>query len=347
MNKPQFKKRTHRAIEKMGAVGKESKAAFAFFDECRQGRGVDIPDWPHWCYVPVAAAVTWILNKHGQDGMLVAPLSPGQLVCFAAWRMTKGIYRFDPALYDALIDTPLAGDIPVQVLEQLPEWCVYIETPGLEYAGETVFGAWVHIEYDIQSQRKELHIELDSDEGLLPIVLHCNAGSVEQSIKSSLEQIQRNADKQGVELDTDGMRSHWVAASQVIINLVLYICSEPEFMHKSQIDTPHNPQPKKTKKGWRLFQASGFKTWDVGVRIGAALRKAYQAEETGQTATGATVRPHVRRAHWHTFVSGKRLDKYGNPIAAADRKRELRWMPPLAVNVDDVDDLPAVIKPVK
>ena len=34
----------------------------------------------------------------------------------AAWRMGQGIYRVDPALYDALVTTELSGDLPTNVL---------------------------------------------------------------------------------------------------------------------------------------------------------------------------------------------------------------------------------------
>lgn len=49
------------------------------------------------------------------------------------------------------------------------------------------------------------------------------------------------------------------------------------------------------KKGWKLFPANGPLEWDVGVRIGAALRQAYQSEQLGDDGlpTGRQVRPHV------------------------------------------------------
>jgi hypothetical protein len=54
----------------------------------------------------------------------------------------------------------------------------------------------------------------------------------------------------------------------------------------------------------------------------------------------------MRRAHWHTIISGKRKAPDGSDIPAEKRQRELRWMPPIAVNVDDIDAMPAVVKKV-
>lgn len=81
--------------------------------------------------------------------------------------------------------------------------------------------------------------------------------------------------------------------------------------------------------------------------MGAAIRSAQAATETQKSEdSGRTVRPHVRRAHWRTVVSGKRKDEHGNEISADNRKRELRWLPPSFVNIND-DELPAVIRNIK
>lgn len=51
------------------------------------------------------------------------------LGALAAWRMTQSIYRFDPNVFAAVWETPIEGDLPVDMLYRLPEWCVYVETP--------------------------------------------------------------------------------------------------------------------------------------------------------------------------------------------------------------------------
>jgi len=37
----------------------------------------------------------------------------------------------------------------------------------------------------------------------------------------------------------------------------------------------------------------------------------------------------------------------GSDIPAEQRKFELRWLPPIAVNLPDVGDMPSTIRPVK
>jgi len=88
-----------------------------------------------------------------------------------------------------------------------------------------------------------------------------------------------------------------------------------------------------------MFPAERLTTWDVGIRIGAALRRAHEHDnaEHGSSANHAGPRPHVRRAHWHTFLTGPRIEP----------KRALRWLPPIAVNVEDINDLVPTVRPVK
>ena len=85
----------------------------------------------------------------------------GILGALAAWRVTQGIYRFDPTTFDALWETPVTGDIPTEVLFHLPEWCVYIPTPDRSWRGDTLHGFFAHLEHDANDRRTELRFVLD------------------------------------------------------------------------------------------------------------------------------------------------------------------------------------------
>src|SRR3546814_1528001 len=67
------------------------------------------------------------------------------------WRMTQGIYRYDATLRDAVLQTPLDGELPTAHLYRLPEWCVYVETDQetTHWAGRPLHGFFAHLEYDI------------------------------------------------------------------------------------------------------------------------------------------------------------------------------------------------------
>lgn len=272
----------------------------------------------------------------------------GLLGALAAWRVTQGIYRYDPALYEALVSTPIAGDLPVEPLYRLPQWCVYIETPDMVWtlAGEhrPLHGVWASLDW-AEGRPDDLRLVLDTARtpadaldpwhGCIPMPLILGAGGIAAAIERVIANGIEEARKHGLVVPADQADARPVASMLApIVSLVLYLCAdEPDLS-----GLPDNPRPKRTKGGWRLFPADRLTTWDVGVRIGAALRRAYQQAEIEQQemleSGRARPRAHVRRAHWHTFLAG-----------AGRLERRVRWLPPIAVNISD-EPLPAVIRSV-
>lgn len=89
----------------------------------------DLGDWPAWCWVPLAGAKA--VASEGRDELVrERSADVGRIGALAAWRQTQGIYVLDETLLEALWQTDLTGEIPVDVLYRLPEWCVYVATPA-------------------------------------------------------------------------------------------------------------------------------------------------------------------------------------------------------------------------
>jgi hypothetical protein len=364
--RPQFLPRTHRAREILAAIGRGYPHAWQQADHFRAQRGRGgLPDWPDWCYLPLHAS--YAIASGGGDNRV--PLEHAHHVgivgALAAWRMTQGIYRYDPALYTAVCDTPLERDLPVDPLYRLPEWCVYIETtagnlswPEADGSTRPIHGAWAHLDWDERdgAPHHELRLVLDCARdpaaplnpwsGCVPVPIILGAGGLAAAVERVIDSGAREARKAGytqgweadAHADAHAGAQQYAGRIAPLVSLALYLCADD-----AEIGTgarrPANPEPKRTRRtGWRLFAAAGPTTWDVGVRIGAALRRAYQAEETGGEAipTGRAVRPHIRRAHWHTFLAGPRV--------AEARERRVKWLPPIAVNVTDAGALPAVVR---
>ncbi|MDY0071835.1 MAG: hypothetical protein RBR77_04215 [Thauera sp.] len=341
MSRPQFKRKTHRAREALLAIGQQHPAAWDIADRLRRDSMRDGMSWPAWCYLPMGGwyAVATSLLRVPVLAQLDHMQLMQKLAALGTWRMTQCIYRVDPTLYDDLINTPVAGDLPIDVLLRLPEWCIYIELPGLQPG---LYGSWVHLEHDYNTGRAELRMWLDADHPYA-MCLHIGQWSIEEALQRMLAEAAKNAPAAlgGVPVDM-------VALCGKVVSLLLYICSAGDFTRRGVPGTPENPHPKKTRRdGWKLFPASGPVEWDVGVRMGSALRAAYHAAETGQAGHHTSPRGHVRRAHWHTFVSGPRKDAEGKDIPADKRKRDVRWMPPIPVNLPDVDRMPATIRSIK
>lgn len=344
--RPQFAKRTCRPRDHLESIGRRYPGAWKAADDFRADRGHGLPAWADWCYLPLAAAYAIVSGGGPNRVPLHLMADVGTLGALMAWRVTQGIYRFDSALYERLIDTPVSGEIPHEILCRLPEWCVYIETPGMQYDGGPLHGCFAHLEDDPNTRRAELRLVLDADAGLTPLPLHLGPWSLAESIQRMLDTASVQVLGLGMGAVPAGQGAALRPIVEPIVSLLLYLCAEAAEIGTGE-RRPANPTPKRTKRGWQIFAADKPTSWDVGVRMGAALRAAYHAAETDSGGTHAGPRGHIRRAHWHTFVSGRRVDDAGQAIPADRRKRDIRWVPPIQVNLPDVDGLPAVIKPVK
>lgn len=224
-----------------------------------------------------------------------------RLASLAAWRATQGIYQFDPDLYAALITTPV-DRLPVEVLTLLPEWGVYIETPGHDRFN----GFFASCDYDPRNGSPELRLQLDTEDNLISVAIPITGGFLSDAI----------------DIATPGFGGHMAETCRPLISLVLYICSvSADFGHYSA----YRPVPTKTKRGFRMFPPDKPTIIKTGERIGSVLRASRQRQQTSapDVSVGRTVQPHVRRAHWHGYWSG------------TPRKFKIRWMHPILVKANE------------
>jgi hypothetical protein len=126
---------------------------------------------------------------------------------------------------------------------------------------------------------------------------------------------------------------------QRILSFAYYICSQYAELGQGS-EKPKRAKPVKTKKGMTYFPPDKPKVWDVGAKLGRALRAAKEREQQEQREyeqSGDKLRnrprPHIRRAHWHTFLSGPRTEQ---------QKRMVKWIPPTGVNLDYGEVIPTI-----
>lgn len=306
----------------------------------RKLRGKSLPNWPSYCYLPIAAGISVATRTHepttfqeqveaAWDGAFIAAL--------ATWRQTKGIYHFHPELLGALWDTPVTGDLPVSILKRLPEWCVYLHINHPLYTGETLYGAWAHLEADGTGSAEELRLLLNIDDQLIPIPVNLG-GTLKDGIDGLLNESAFSEDDVKQIIDVDNAKQDITKLAEPVISLLLYLCSDaPEIDGRG---TPGNPRPTKTKRGWRIFPANQPRAWTVGARIGATLQAArkHTATDKETLPSGrARPRPHIRRAHWALRWTGPR-DQEQTPV--------LRWIQPTLIAANaSAEELPATIRP--
>lgn len=337
-------KHASRPREHLVAARKLYPDAWKQSEAFRADRGSDgLPAWPDWCYLPMAGWYAIVSGGGDNRVSLSGAGDVGRLAALGTWRVTQGIYRFDPALYAAIIATPVAGDLPHEILFRLPEWCVYVELADRRIGGVALHGFFAHLEWDANTGRPELRLLLDGEAGLEPVPLHLGQWTLDESIARMTDVASIQSMAAGLGPAPTGVTRSVRDIVEPLVSLLLYLCSQNAEIGDGS-HRPANPIPKRTKRGLQLFPPDKPAVWDVGVRLGAALRRARHAEETGQHGTHEGPRPHIRRAHWHGFRSGPMKRTDGSDIPAGERPFALKWLPPIPVNVEDENALPAVIR---
>lgn len=310
-------------------IGRNWPEAWHDVKRMRADRGKNLPDWPDWCYIPIAAGIAI-----GGSNFFDKQLSPVAITAAAAWRVSQGVYRFDTDLYDELVHQPLDGNLPCEVLTKLPEWCVYVETVNARFQGKPIIGFWAHLESDANDGRMELRFVLFTADGQnIPFPIHLGDWTLEEG----LDRMQSEANKcSGFNLPmlTDSLREEILP----LLQLVLYLCAENMDLQTQ----PVHPLKRATASG-RIDAPKEPHMWIVGQRIGAAIRTYRNKQTFSDTdkqagGTHASPRPHMRRAHWHHFWKGP-LD--------SEREIILRWLSPIPIAVTDEDELIVNMKIVK
>ena len=262
--------------------------------------------WPDCCFLPTEGWAT-VIQAHCKLKKDLEYLESFRLGAVGAWRYSQGIYRPNPTFMKVLVESPILKKLPSDLLFRLPEWCVYVETPGLLWFGKPMFGFWAYIDYDLNTHNPNLNFVIDTDKGLTCAGFLIGPWSVVDMIEKSLAEFKRQNALSGFKIkDLDiGDVNEYAKNINPIISLLLYLCSEePEIEDREFPGVfPGRPVFKKTKKGFRLFAPDKPKVWDVGAATGERIEKALSYP------TGDSKRPHLRRAHWHGYWKGPKNQK--------------------------------------
>lgn len=302
------------------SVDKEVPGWLASLDRWRAEQSV-VWAGPEWCLVPMWVPYSLAKTAGATDLVRGIPGPAPTMAALYAWRQGKAIWQVDADLAEAVISSTGDDEIPVDVLYRLPEWGVYVLGPDCRGWPAEIVGAIAHLEWDPKTEQPELRLLLDYGEGrALGVPLPMTSASVTGMLKDVERAAVDNAKKVAVPVTPGGLVDMAAAISPVLA-LVLYLCSEG-----ADISDPERPRAVPHRH--KTPRVGPSRSWQVGYRIGAALRRAkylYQAESAGGSS-GRGVAPHLRRAHWHTYYTGE-----GSRRDPSCRVPVLRWLPPIPV----------------
>lgn len=281
--------------------------------------------YPSWCYLSINAFQA-IVRLHAQiDENLSLPMplveAAATLAVMETWRVTQGVYRFDPDVYEAVRTTPIYGDLPSEIFYQIPEWCVYIETPNYETVLGKHHGFFAFLNFDETTSAVSLRLLVEMEKQRFPIILSIGNWSVFKSISKTIDEtIER--------VNLNSNEYYFLPATlqpivESLLSLLLYVCSQNGAFDDP---LPSFPMSKKVQDRWQPVTDNKPKIWHMGVKFGTYMRK-YCLAQLGDKTTNTEI--HLRPSQWdHSLIDKSSQDNLP--------KRILRWIPPIPVNTDNL-----------
>ena len=154
-----------------------------------------LPWWDKRCYIPIAAGLAIAADGDmSKKAIWNSSLEADLIVATAAWRLHKQVYLFDPAMEKVLINQADQNlKIPIDILNKIPFFCVYIETTTME----DMDGFFVHFESDTNTGELELRFLIVLKDGdIFPIPFHLiEGGTIADGINASFEKANENGYK--------------------------------------------------------------------------------------------------------------------------------------------------------
>lgn len=258
---------------------------------------------------------------------------------FRCWEQYKQVYRFDADFVSELMQTTTLH-IPINVLKRLPVRCFYLDTEHL-FHFPSLSGLFVYIGFDEVTGLPNLGIYTiqEAEE------VHIRPGYVSgpQMLKSGI--LQKKDDEIYIEFAPDMHKIKDIWAVE-LLDSILFTLQAMLYLSSNKPDTTKQTNRKYLRTvPQHTTSHMDMEVTDVGIRYGAAIRKAKKTVPVNDTemktvcvTTEKTRRPitsHIRAAHWHHYWVGK-----------GRTEQVIRWIPPTFVSAAG-KELPVTIHKVK
>lgn len=327
-------------------------------ETARSRKGTSKSDsWPDWCYCPLSKLVDEVTLHEPfvkiRDGKIIYDKMRINLVnrlqVLGTWKQTQGIYRLDEVFFNHLVKTPIAGEIPVEILYYLPEWCVYVQFPDNNLFMPKAKGFFALLDYDSTIENPILVIYIDYDYYFSTNSLNLK-GDIKNSFNFTRTFLEGLGNRVGVPSDEhkkllnpqqneEGTENLF----SPIISILLYLCSESADIKDREGKKPSlvksvNPSLISNLSTLPVYTPT---IWEVGFRVGPILNPLKQqsskkdlvkedlAKDSLEQVEHSSPKPHVRRAHWHGYWVGSKEEK----------KFILKWLHPILVNTQHSDNI--------
>lgn len=299
------------------------------------------------CVCPLESAHTFAAEAYDilyaklpytpEQSMLLAATDADMLAAVLPWSKTQHVYRFDYDFARELVDTPLGEALPMELLLQLPDWCVYVEATGVippltadtamtpiggyVPSGSQAIGFYAYITPRASSPAKrvvfvddefELVIVEDFGEqlGYLQHVFPLLPNATFNELAATMNT--RYPTPFGTPIDEHSSSAH------AMLSMLLYLVDD-------SIDLNGKAPPQHPRTAPRANPKHPT-VWQVGYRVGSALRRAWAtAPSEPLGGSHASPRAHMRRGHRHLYWTGE-----------GRKTPRVRWVAPVAVGAGKI-----------
>lgn len=254
---------------------------------------------------------------------------------FHKWNKTKTIYNFSESFLAALDGTEDSKSY-ASIFAKMPfpcfamnlpknlgvDWCVVYTEPFTTANGKTGTHILVYFTYDNYRHCGFCHTPCE------------DGANFDKSIMNV--QIEKLQEYNGTELDDE--ERYQAAALQAtvsyyVVRACYYLASKNAEIKEVKLSKNKRPLVRVLKN--EPPKRVNINTYDVGYRIGKAFEQQLRckkdeipcSEQMQGAPTSRTVRPHVRRAHWHHYWVGE-----------GHTRLEVRWIEPVFVMGDIAAD---------
>ncbi|MCD8083924.1 MAG: hypothetical protein LUE86_10545 [Clostridiales bacterium] len=255
---------------------------------------------------------------------------PTSLYTLHDWLKYKQSYRLTQELADDLFATE-GCDIPLDALH-VPFPTVYLDFSGIRYdaGGRKLYGAFVTL--------SDVPYRDNTEVSMCSVVLLWQPLGPETFASADFpyryggisfdyfpEHMEYTLEEMIARL-TDSLPEGRKPLRDAMLFLA-YLSSE-------QPDVAEDEVQKTIYRSSGKPKATSVRKWDVGVRYMTEKRKRTmpaEEQEKEERSAGAAKRPHVRRAHWHTY-------RYG----PGKKEKKVLWLPPMEIGMKE--ETPVVVR---
>lgn len=255
-------------------------------------------------------------------------ITPDDATWYRRWAASRHVYRLDADVAAALGGMGLSDRVPVEAIRLMPYPVVYLDMPMRRperRAGEgpgRAMGCLAWLDRGPAGEELLYLHYIDADLCRVRIGLEMNDGMTVEEMAMRAREVDEVSPCGRGNAGAEAYREFALVVSEAL-NALLFICSA-----EAGAETVYAPAAR--PRGARTGRRTNTETVElVGAEMGRAIgaaRSAGGARAAG--GTGASVTPHVRRAHWQHYWTGKRAGRadgrHGDALV-------LHWVAPVLV----------------